>query len=92
MRMHFQSLLAQPLLYGSLILLAASVGLRPQRRGRTALRVGAGIGIAFALFFMSDVAEALGLSGTLPPPMAAWTPAAAALLLGTAALLHLEDG
>ncbi len=92
LRVHFQSLLAQPLLYASLILIAASVGLRPLRQGKAFILVIAGVGIAFAVFFLSDVAEALGLSGTLPPAMAAWIPAVAATLFGVAALLHFEDG
>jgi len=46
----------------------------------------------FLLYFVSDVTQALGLSGILPAFLAAWSPTAVALLLGAATLLHLEDG
>jgi lipopolysaccharide export system permease protein len=35
---------------------------------------------------------AIGLSGTIPVVLAAWTPAGVSLMLGVAMLLHLEDG
>ena len=53
--------------------------------GRTAHRLS-------PLYFISDLVLALGLSGKLPPVLAAWTPAGIFTLLGVAGLFHLEDG
>ena len=91
-RLHFQSLLALPLLAGTMALLAAGFSMRPARRGGVARMIGSGVAAGFALFVISKVAEEFGQSGALPPILAAWAPAAAGLMLSVALLLHLEDG
>jgi lipopolysaccharide export system permease protein len=92
LRLYYQTLLAQPALYVGLILLAASVSLRPPRRGGTLILIGTGVLIGFCLFFLTDVVHALGLSETIPIELAAWTPAGISVLLGMSALLQSEDG
>lgn len=91
-RMHYQSLLAQPLLLCAMVLFAAAFSLRQTRRGGTLAMISGGLFTGFALFVMSDVIKTIGLSETIPVLMAAWTPAGISLLLGTTLLLHLEDG
>jgi lipopolysaccharide export system permease protein len=91
-RLHFQSLLALPLLAGTMCLLSAGFSMRPQRRGGVAQMIGSGIAAGFALFLVSKFAEEFGQSGALPPVLAAWAPAGAGLMLSVALLLHLEDG
>lgn len=91
-RLHYQALLAQPLLYCSMVLFAAAFSLRLPRRGGTMLMVTGGVVTGFVLFVMSDVIQTFGMSETIPVPMAAWMPSGISLLLGIAALLHLEDG
>jgi lipopolysaccharide export system permease protein len=91
-RLHFQSLLALPLLAGTMCLLAAGFSMRPQRRGGVAQMIGSGVAAGFALFLVSKLAEEFGQSGAVPPLLAAWAPAAAGLMLSVALLLHLEDG
>jgi lipopolysaccharide export system permease protein len=91
-RLQFQTLLALPLLCGTMSLLAAGFSMRPARRGGVARMIGSGVAAGFALFVVSKVAEEVGSSGALPPLLAAWAPAAAGLLLSVALLLHLEDG
>ena len=91
-RLQFQSLLALPLLAGTMALLAACFSMRPARRGGVAQMIGSGVAAGFALFVVSKVAEEFGQSGALPTVLAAWAPAAAGLMLSVALLLHLEDG
>lgn len=91
-RLHFQSLLALPLLAGTMCMLAASFSMRPARRGGVARMLGSGVAIGFMLFLVTKVAAEFGLSGALPPVLAAWAPAASGLLLAVSLLLHLEDG
>jgi lipopolysaccharide export system permease protein len=91
-RLHFQSLLALPLLSGTMTLVAAGFSMRPARRGGVAQMIGSGVAAGFALFMVSKVAEEFGNSGALPVAMAAWVPAASGLMLALALLLHLEDG
>ena len=75
-----------------MVLIAATFSLRMQRRGGAALMIAGGVATAFLLFFLSDIVFALGLSATVPVPLAAWTPAGIAMLMGSTLLLHLEDG
>lgn len=91
-RLYFNALLARPLLFGAMVLLAASFSLRMQRRGGATLMIAAGVASGFVLYFFSDVVFALGLSSTIPIALAAWTPTGVSWLLGASLLLHLEDG
>jgi lipopolysaccharide export system permease protein len=91
-RLHFQSLLALPLLCGTMALVAAGFSMRQTRRGGVARMVGSGVAAGFALFTVSKIAEEFGQSGAVPTVLAAWAPAAAGLMLAVALLLHLEDG
>ena len=91
-RLYFDALLARPFLFAAMVLIAASFSLRTQRRGGTTLMIIGGIAAGFALYFLSDVVFALGLSATIPLSLAAWTPAGVSCLLGVSLLLHLEDG
>jgi lipopolysaccharide export system permease protein len=91
-RLHFQSLLALPLLCGTMALVAAGFSMRPVRRGGVAQMILSGVASGFALFTVSKVAEEFGQSGVLPSVLAAWAPAGAGLMLAVSLLLHLEDG
>jgi lipopolysaccharide export system permease protein len=91
-RLQLHRLLALPLLFAAMVLLAATFSLRPQRRGRVGLVILAGMLTGFLLYFLSNFVFAIGLSGTIPVVLAAWTPAGVSLMLGVAMLLHLEDG
>lgn len=91
-RLHFQSLLALPLLAAAMALLAAGFSMRSSRRGGVAQMIGGGVAAGFALFVIDKVTGEFGEAGTLPVAFAAWAPAGAGFLLATALLLHLEDG
>ncbi len=91
-RLHFQSLLALPLLTVAMALLAAGFSMRPTRRGGVAQMIGAGVAAGFALFVLDKVTGEFGEAGTLPVSLAAWAPTVAGLLLALSLLLHLEDG
>jgi lipopolysaccharide export system permease protein len=91
-RLQFHRLLALPMLFAAMVLLAATFSLRPQRRGRVGVVILAGMLTGFLLYFLSNFVFAIGLSGTIPVVLAAWTPAGVSLMLGVAMLLHLEDG
>jgi lipopolysaccharide export system permease protein len=91
-RLHFQTLLALPLLSATMALVSAGFSMRPTRRGGVAQMIGSGVAAGFMLFVVSKVTEEFGQSGTLPAPLAAWAPAVAGLMLAVSLLLHLEDG
>ncbi|OFW84046.1 MAG: LPS export ABC transporter permease LptG [Alphaproteobacteria bacterium GWF2_58_20] len=92
LRLHFLSLLSQPFLFAGVLLLATAMSLRPSREGGAGKMAAGGTLLGFLLYFINDVVQALGMHDNLPLFLAAWAPAGLALLLGSAALLHLEDG
>lgn len=91
-KLHLNSLIATPVLFCAMVLVAAVFSLRTPRRGRVMMMIIGGIFVGFVLFFLNDILSALGVSDRIPILMAAWMPPALAILFGSAALLHLEDG
>jgi lipopolysaccharide export system permease protein len=91
-RLHFNVLLAKPLLFCAMVLVAASFSLRMQRRGGAIALLMSGVAAGFLLYFFSDVVFALGLSSRIPVLLAAWTPTGVSMIFGVSMLLHLEDG
>ena len=90
-RVHFQGLLATPLLFAAMLLVGVTFTLRFARTGLAGM-LPAGLAAGFLLFVLVDVVHALGVSGQLPAALAAWTPTAVALMLAGGALFQLEDG
>jgi len=92
-RMYLQSLIATPLLYFGMVLIAALFSLKPNlRSGGLLTRVGGGVATGFILYFFSKIIYAFGLSQTVPPFLAAWAPAMMTSCAGLGGLFHLEDG
>lgn len=91
-RMHWHSQLATPLLFAGMAMIGAAFSMRHVRLGGLGLMAMGAVLTGFTLFFVLDVAKALGASGAVPPALAAWSPPAAAVLLAAGLLLHLEDG
>lgn len=91
-RLWLQIEFAQPLLLVAMVLVAAGFTMRPARLSRTAVMVLYAILSGFALFFLRNIAQALGESGQIPLALAAWSPPLAAVLLALGLLLHLEEG
>jgi lipopolysaccharide export system permease protein len=91
-RLHWHTILSVPLLLFAMVLIAATFSLRLTRRGGTGLLITGGIMAGFLFFILSDVFQAFGLSGKIPPVLAAWTPAGISTLIGLSMMFHLEDG
>jgi len=91
-RLHWHRLLSLPFLLAAMLLIGVTFSLRLVRQGGTGILIAGGLITGFVFYILSDVIFALGLSGRLPPALAAWTPAGIAILLGVTTLLHLEDG
>lgn len=90
--LHWHTLLVTPFFLSAMVLFAAAFSLSPPRFGKTGLLISLGICVGFLIYFLSDLIAAIGLSGTIPIPMAAWIPVIIILLSGVALILHLEDG
>ncbi len=91
-RLRFQQLLATPLLFSAMSVLAAAFSLRLARLGGLAGLAAVGVGLGFLVFFLNQFCGALGSSEVLPTPLAAWALPALALLTGITLLSYSEDG
>lgn len=91
-RLYLHSLLATPALLCAMVLVAAIFSIKVSRRSSTGMMIVGGVISGFFLYFFTNVVHALGLSASIPAEFAAWMPAGVAMMLGIAAILHLEDG
>jgi lipopolysaccharide export system permease protein len=91
-RLQFHTLLARPLLFVAMVLIAAAFSLRFFRFGGIAKMIFSGAGAGFVLYVTVKFVGNLGGAGLLNPLVAAWSPAVVASLLGAFALLNQEDG
>jgi lipopolysaccharide export system permease protein len=91
-RLQLQQLLATPLMYAAMSVLAAAFSLRLLRLGGMARFAGSGVALGFVFFFFNQLCSSLGKSDVLPPSVAAWAPPVMALLVGITLLCYTEDG
>lgn len=91
-RLRFDSLLATPVLFAAMAVLAAAFSLRLMRLGGVARLAGAGVALGFVFFFLSELSLSLGRAELIPPLLAAWAPPIVALLSGLTLLTYTEDG
>ncbi|WP_068312344.1 LPS export ABC transporter permease LptG [Polycladidibacter hongkongensis] len=90
--LHYQSLLAKPLLLLAMILIAAAVSLRISRFGGIGGLIVGGIVAGFVLYVVSELSKDLGGAGLVPTTIAAWAPGVFGVLMGFSFLLNQEDG
>ncbi len=90
--MRFQSLLAQPLLFFAMVLVAATVSLRFSRSRDLGQVILTGVVVGFVLYVVTELAIGLGRSGIVAPVIAAWFPSIVASLASVTVLLFREDG
>ena len=91
-RLRFQSLLALPALLAAMVLIAAAFSLKLSRMGGVGVLVLGGVGAGFVLYVATKLVSDLGNAGVLSTPVAAWSPAVVANMLGALTLLNREDG
>ena len=91
-RLRFQQLLATPVLFAAMTILAAAFSLRLTRLGGLAGLAGGGVALGFVMFFFNQFAGALAKAGIIPLFAAAWAPGIIALLAGVTLLCYTEDG
>lgn len=90
--LHWHTVLVTPFLLSAMVFFAAAFSMHLPRQGKTGMLMAGGILAGFLIRFLSDLVSAVGLSGSIPIVMAAWTPVGISMLLGAALMLHLEDG
>ena len=91
-RLQLQQLLATPVLYAAMSILAAAFSLRLLRLGGLAGLAASAVALGFVFFFFNQLCSAFGKAEWIPPALAAWAPPLLALLSGVTLLLYTEDG
>ncbi len=91
-RLQFHQLLATPVMYSGMAVLAAAFSLRLMRLGGMARLAAAAVALGFVFFFLNQLCVSLGRADVLPAFFAAWTPPLLALLSGLTLLCYTEDG
>jgi lipopolysaccharide export system permease protein len=91
-RLRFQQLLATPLLFAAMSVLAAAFSLRLMRLGGLTALAGSGAALGFVFFFFNSFCGALGKADVIAPFAAAWAPPILAILSGFTLLCYTEDG
>ncbi|MGA0604366.1 LptF/LptG family permease [Phenylobacterium sp. VNQ135] len=91
-RLRLQQLLATPVLFAAMSILAAAFSLRLVRLGGLAGLAGVGVALGFVMFFFNQFAGALAKADIIPLAAAAWAPVLVALLAGLTLLCYTEDG
>jgi lipopolysaccharide export system permease protein len=91
-RLRLWQLLAAPLLYAAMAILAAAFSLKLSRLGGLTTLAGIGVGSGFIIFFFNELCASLAKADVLPPFAAAWLPPILALLSAFTLLFHTEDG
>ena len=91
-RLQLQQLLATPLMFAGMAVLAAASSLGLWRSGGLPRLAGSAVALGFAFFFVNQLCAALGRYEVIPPFLAAWTPPMLALLSGVTLVLYTEDG
>lgn len=91
-RLRLHQLLATPVLFAAMTILAAAFSLRLARLGGLGGLAGAGVALGFVFFFFNEFAGALAEADIIPLTLAAWAPPLVALLCGLTLLCYTEDG
>jgi len=91
-RLRYAQLLATPLMYAAMSILAAGFSLRLIRLGGLARLAASAVALGFMFFFLNELCSALGSAELIPPYAAAWAPPVLAFLAGLTLLAYTEDG
>ena len=91
-RLRFQQLLATPLVFAAMSILAAAFSLRLMRLGDLARMSVAAVVLGFAFFFLNQFSSAMGSAEVVAPFVAAWLPPVLTALAAFTLLFYTEDG
>ena len=91
-RLRLQQLLATPLMFAAMSILAAAFSLRLMRLGDLARMSVAAVVLGFAFFFINQFSAAMGSAEVVPPFLSAWLPPLLTALAAFTLLFYTEDG
>lgn len=89
--LYYKSLIASPILYISLVLIALSCSINLPRSGKLGVVFIVASIIAIFIYFFEKMVNVMALTSVLPINIAVLAPSIAYLLLSSAALIHYEE-
>lgn len=91
-RLTLQQLIAAPVLFMAMSVLAAAFSLKLMRLGGLMGLAATGVACGFGVFFFDQICASLARAEVVPPFAAAWLPPILALLSAFTLLFYTEDG
>lgn len=91
-QLRLDQLLATPLMFAAMSILAAAFSLRLMRLGDLAKMSTMAVVLGFGFFFINQAASAFGSAEVIPPWLAAWLPPSITALAAFTLLFYTEDG
>lgn len=91
-QLRLQQLLATPLMFAAMSILAAAFSLRLMRLGDLARMSAGAVVLGFGFFFVNQAMAAFGSAEVIPPLLAAWLPPLLTALAAATLLFYTEDG
>ena len=91
-QLRLDQLLATPLMFAAMSILAAAFSLRLMRLGDLAKMSTMAVVLGFGFFFVNQAASAFGSAEVIPPWLAAWLPPSITALAAFTLLFYTEDG
>jgi lipopolysaccharide export system permease protein len=89
---YFYKLIISPIFYFSMVFIGIVFATSLPRSGKSALYMFVGILTGFLIYFVTDIVNAIGLSGNIPIVFSALAPTLICLSIGLYLVLHYEDG
>ncbi len=90
--LQWHKIMASPFFYAAMVLIGAIFSLKAPRQGMIGFSITLSIVFGFIIYFLSNLVSSIGLSGSMPVFVSAWTPVFITMLAGAGLLLHYEDG
>jgi lipopolysaccharide export system permease protein len=91
-RVQYASLLARPIQFAIMVLLAGTVALRTFRFGKIQTKVVGGLVFGFGFFVLAEVSRQMGVAGLISSMASVLVPVAIGGFASVTVLLHQEDG
>lgn len=90
--LQWHKILSSPFFFAAMVLIGAIFSLKAPRQGSIGYAISVSILFGFVIYFLSNLISSIGLAGSMPVAVAAWTPVVITGFMGVALLLHYEDG
>ncbi len=90
--LQWHKIMSSPFFYAGMVLIGAIFSLKAPRQGMIGYSITFTIIFGFIIYFLSNLVSSIGLSGSIPIIVSAWTPVIITIFIGVGLLLHYEDG